>query len=295
MFCITFFMKYVLCRKSFNAILFMTTERKAAGGMEHNSDSYIPRETLKQFSDLLFTNRELGIEHNPYDQEIREMTAIEQGDLKALQQSLHEKYAGQIGRLAKDELRQAKNLAIVNITLAARAAIRGGIMPEISFSLSDTLIQKTEECTDAQSVRQLMDAMKYQYAVMVHDFKNAREKKHGTGENHHVEKCKNYIFTHLHGKLTLAQIASALSLNAGYLSNLFRRCEGITVTAFIRQEKLNLSRNLLMYSDYSYSEIASYLGFASQSHLGKQFKNAVGMTLREYREAYGVRAFRQEN
>lgn len=263
--------------------------------MDHNLNSYIPRETLKQFSDLLFTNRELGIEHNPYDQEIREMAAIEQGDLEALYQSLHEKYAGQIGRLAKDELRHAKNLAIVNITLAARAAIRGGIMPEISFSLSDTLIQKTEECTDAQSVRQLMDAMKYQYAVMVRDFKNARERKYGAGENYHVKKCKNYIFSHLHGKLTLAQIASVLSLNAGYLSNLFHRCEGITVTEFIRQEKLNLSQNLLIYSDYSYSEIASYLGFASQSHLGKQFKSALGMTLREYREAYGVRSFYQEN
>lgn len=261
--------------------------------MDHNLTSYIPEETLKQFSDLLFTNRELGIEHNPYDQEIREMTAIEQGDLSALSQSLKEEYTGKIGRLAKDELRNAKNLAIVNITLASRAAIRGGIMPEISFSLSDTLIQKTEECADLQSVRQFMDAMKYQYAFMVHEFKNAREKKHAVEGNYHVEKCKNYIFTHLHGKLTLQQIASVLSLNAGYLSNLFRRCEGITVTAFIRQEKVKLVQNLLIYSDYSYSEIASYLGFASQSHLGKQFKSAVGMTLREYREAYGVRDFHQ--
>lgn len=32
---------------------------------------------MKKFSDLLFTNRELGIAHNPYDQELREMTSIE--------------------------------------------------------------------------------------------------------------------------------------------------------------------------------------------------------------------------
>lgn len=261
--------------------------------MSDITDSYIPRETLKQFSDLIFANQEQGIEHNPYDQEIREMTAIEQGDLHALYQSLHEEYTGQIGRLAKDELRNAKNLAIVNITLASRAAIRGGIMPEISFSLSDTLIQETEECTDAESVRQLMNDLKYQYAVMVRKLKKSREGTQIIPGNFHVERCKNYIFTHLHGKLTLSQIASALSLNAGYLSELFHRCEGIPITVFIRREKLNLVQNLLMYSDYSYSEIASYLGFCSQSHLGKLFKNTLGMTLREYREAYGMRAFRQ--
>lgn len=263
--------------------------------MRNITDPYIPRETVKQFSDLVFANQEQGIEHNPYDQEIREMTAIEQGDLQALYQSLHEDYPGQIGRLAKDELRDAKNLAIVNITLASRAAIRGGIMPEISFSLSDALIQKAEECTDETAVRQLMNNLKYQYAAMVRELKKTRDGTHAVTQNFHVEKCKNYIFTHLHGKLTLAQIASALSLNAGYLSSLFHRCEGISVTAFIRREKLNLVQNLLLYSNYSYSEIASYLGFSSQSHLGKLFKNALGMTLREYREAYGMRNFGHEN
>lgn len=48
-------------------------------------------------------------------------------------------------------------------------------------------------------------------------------------------------------------------------------------------------QKLLIYSDYSYSEIASYLGYASQSHLGKQFKDMTGMTLRQYRELYGVK------
>lgn len=102
-----------------------------------------------------------------------------------------------------------------------------------------------------------------------------------------VKKCKDYIFTHLHGKLTLTRIADALSLNASYLSSLFHRSEGISITEFIRNEKINLAQNLLMYSDYSYSEIAAYLGFASQSHLGTQFRKTVGMTLREYREIYG--------
>lgn len=44
---------------------------------------------------------------------------------------------------------------------------------------------------------------------------------------------------------------------------------------------------LLAYSPYSYIEIATYLGFSSQSHLGKVFKKYTGMTLRQYRGKYG--------
>lgn len=260
--------------------------------MEKHVRPAISEDILKQFSDLLFTNREQGISHNPYDQELREMTSIEQGDLTALSQSLGEDYSGKIGRLAKDELRNAKNLAIVNITLSCRAAIRGGVMPEISFSLSDTLIQKVEECSDIRAVNELMIALKYQYAHMVFEIKNSREGKPIREDSYHIKKCKDYIVTHLHGKLSLSQIANALSLNASYLSDLFHRCEGISITEYIRTHKINLVQNLLMYSDYSYSEIASYLGYASQSHLGKQFKDMTGMTLRQYRELYGAENFR---
>ena len=162
-------------------------------------------------------------------------------------------------------------------------------MPEISFSLSDALIQSVEECTDIETVYQLMTALKYQYARMVSEIKNSRNGKTARDENYHIKRCKDYIFTHLHGKLTLTQIAYALSLNASYLSDIFHHCEGVSITEFIRNEKINLAQNLLIYSDYSYSEIAAYLGFASQSHLGSQFKKTVGMTLREYREIYGVK------
>lgn len=42
-----------------------------------------------------------------------------------------------------------------------------------------------------------------------------------------------------------------------------------------------------MHSPYSYIEIATYLGFSSQGHLGKVFKKYTGMTMRQYLEKYG--------
>ena len=51
-----------------------------------------------------------------------------------LRQSLREDYTGKIGTLAKDEVRHMRNRGIVVVTLASRAAIRGGLLPEIAFS-----------------------------------------------------------------------------------------------------------------------------------------------------------------
>ena len=48
---------------------------------------------------------------------------------------------------------------------------------------------------------------------------------------------------------------------------------------------------MLMYSAYSYIQIASYLGFASQSHFGQAFKKLTGMTPKTYREAYAREDF----
>ncbi len=120
--------------------------------------------------------------------------------------------------------------------------------------------------------------------------RNIREQKAGTFEksgNPYVSQCRNYVYTHLNDKLRVRDIADRLGIHANYLSALFLACEKIPLSEFIRREKINFARNLLIYSDFSFSEIASSLGFSSQSHLGKQFKEATQMTLKQYRQRYG--------
>lgn len=126
---------------------------------------------------------------------------------------------------------------------------------------------------------------------MVNDL---REQKAGTidkDKNPHINRCKDYIYFHLHNKIYVQDVARELNLNANYLSELFHQCEKISLTDFILREKMNLVKNLLVYSRYTCSEIAAYLGFSSQSHMGKQFKQCSGMTPYQYRKVYGVKEF----
>lgn len=175
--------------------------------------------------------------------------------------------------------------------MASRAAIRGGLLSEVAFSLSDSYIQKIEALNDIPSIYHLFHSAEFEYAQMVQDVRKQKAGLLDKGINYHINRCKDYVFSHLHERIYVQDIAGELGLNANYLSELFSRCENVTLTDFILLEKIKLVKNLLIYSHYSYSEIAAYIGFSSQSHLGKQFKKTTGMTLREYRETYGVKEF----
>lgn len=250
------------------------------------------REVQKEFSELVFEQQETGTKHNPYDQEVREMSSVRSGDVQRLKKSWAEDYVGNLGVLAKDRLRSFKNLAIVLVTLVSRAAIEGGILPEDAFSLSDSYIRKIEELQSPDLVTQVGRQAEYQYTCMVHAVKERKKNHaHRKTSDPRVEQCKAYIYTHLHEKISIAQIAEKLQMHPNSLSALFKSCEGVPMRDFILDKKVDLAKNLLMYSPYSFSEIAAYLGFSSQSHLGTQFKKRTGVTLRQYRAQYRVQEF----
>ena len=273
-------------------LLYHLREEKPEGEtdiiQENCLESAMTQNIRKAYTEMTFERNETDQPHNPYDQEFREQKSIENGNIAELRESLAEDYIGSIGTLAKDPLRQAKNHAIVLITLASRSAIRGGLSHEIAFSFSDSYIQKIEECHNPMSAMQLARDAEFHYTAMVHELKEQQKGKPVKEKNPHIRRCKNYIYSHLHDKLTVQSLATALDINANYLSELFRKYEGITLSRYILHEKIERAKNLLTYSDYSYIEIATYLGFSSQSHLGAQFKKITGSTLRQYRSRYGT-------
>lgn len=236
----------------------------------------------KRISEELFDRQERAVAHNPYSQEVRKMDSIRKGDCQMLERSLSETYAGEVGKLAKNELRQAKNLAICVITLASRAAIEGGILPELAFTMVDGCIQKIEDMESEIEIGALMRKSEYDFACQVWETKQKGK------VNPLVERAKNYIFKNMHVKINVKNMAEELGIHADYLSDLFHRTEGITLQRYIMENRVHLSENLLRYSDYSAKEIGYYFAFQSQSHFGKVFKEVTGMTPGDYRKRFAV-------
>ncbi len=248
-------------------------------------------EVHKYYSDLVFLNRERGVKHNLYSQELRMLSSIEMGDLALLKSTFTDDTPEQMGTLAPSFDRNYKNICISVITLISRAAIRGGVNPELAFSLCDSYIMKIEALKILDELKPLVEGAKIRFATMVQDIKGAPQKDTPARRHPILEQSKDYIFSHLHEKITMQELAGELNISPNYLSELFRKYEGISFTDFVIREKIALVKNMLIYSPYSYIEISSYLGFSSQSHLGKQFKAITGMTLKQFRDTYSTTEF----
>ncbi len=98
-----------------------------------------------------------------------------------------------------------------------------------------------------------------------------------------ILKCEDFIRSHLHRKITLTDAAEHLGFAPAYLSAKFKKYTGSTFAAFYRRCRLEGSANMLRYSEYSYSDIADYFCFSSQSRFIEQFKEQYGCTPAVYR------------
>jgi len=236
----------------------------------------------KQLSRDLFDALEEQKHHNPYNQELRELKSIENGDRESLLKSMSETYKGELGVVARDPLRNAKDIAVGNLALASRAAIRGGLTVEMSFSMTDSLTRQLEELTSIEEVEAFKREAKLIFCDAVHN-----EKEKSRAINPLVEQVKEYVFRNLHSPMQVAELAEIFKVNPDYLSHIFKQQEGISLKKYILNEKIKRSCNMLIYSNYKVQEVGLYLGFNSQSHYSKVFSSFMGMTPSEYRRTYG--------
>lgn len=217
--------------------------------------------------------------HNPYQHEQKKLGSIRAGNLKLLEECQNEVWPGEIGQLADNPLRQEKNLSIVVISIACRAAIDGGVAPQKAFSMSDVFISNIERMTQVLPIQAAVVEYEREFARAV------EQVKHDSGHNRYVERAKEYVAEHIDESIRVVQIGEALGINENYLTGLFHKYEGITLQHYIRKEKVRQAKELLLYSSYSCSEIAALLCFSTQSHFSSAFKREVGMTPAKYRES----------
>ena len=178
-----------------------------------------------------------------------------------------------------DGLRQAKNIFIVSTALFSRAAIRGGMDVAEAIKLSDSYIMKCEQLTNPQAISNLQFHMVLDYIEKVEKIRYHRNKSEFVGE------VANYVHHHISEPIKTEDIADALFISRSRLSTKFKEESGITLTDYIRNMKISEAKHLLKHSDKSLLLISTYLGFSSQSHFCRVFKEVTGMSPKEYKES----------
>ncbi|MFT4107527.1 MAG: response regulator [Lacrimispora sp.] len=97
-----------------------------------------------------------------------------------------------------------------------------------------------------------------------------------------VDMSRAYINDHYTEKLTLTDVAEALNISSGHLSNTFKKLTGITLSDYIAQVKIEHAKELIDTHQYLMYEISDRLGFDNPYYFSKVFKKVTGISPREY-------------
>ncbi|MBR2699030.1 MAG: helix-turn-helix domain-containing protein [Clostridia bacterium] len=231
--------------------------------------------------ETLFARREEAEQHVPVDFETAICSAVETGNRAMLERRLFTPHHGRVGRMSPDGLRQQKYAFICLATLVSRAAIRGGMLPETAFSLSDLYCQRMDLLAGVPAIQNLVITMLTDYCARV------REIRQQPSTSPVVKNCLSYISVHLHEPITLERLSRHVGLCARSLSMKFKAEVGMGIPEYIHQEKLREAEYLLLHTDYSLSEITIYLNYPNQSYFTQIFKKYRNSTPLQFREARG--------
>ncbi|MDE7294702.1 MAG: AraC family transcriptional regulator [Oscillospiraceae bacterium] len=181
--------------------------------------------------------------------------------------------------LSDDPVRNALFHLIIEASAVAEACMDSGMGHDEAYTLADIYISKADKCGTYEGQLELLGQMQLDFAERM------REIRKESVISLHVRKCIDYIYENLKENLTVNSLAEYCGLHPSYLSKLFYSETGIHMKQFVLEAKIDTAENLLKYTNLSYIDISSALGFSSQSSFICAFKKVTGTTPKKYRES----------
>lgn len=96
-------------------------------------------------------------------------------------------------------------------------------------------------------------------------------------------RARDYLHAHLDQDVGLDELAGAAGIDRFRLSRAFKASFGLAPHAYLVQLRLSVARKLLRQG-LAPAKVAMELGFSDQSHLGRWFRRAYGMSPAAYRK-----------
>lgn len=152
-------------------------------------------------------------------------------------------------------------------------------------SLSPADVYEQEEWKNGIQAMKSLGAMKTWSAQFLG---RAAEYMGGQGKevSNAIVKVQQFIDAHLHLDLSRETIAEQVYLNPAYLSRLFRKETGKSLTDYMVEQRMSKAKVELARTNVKISDIAVSVGYSNFSHFSKLFKKMTGMTPQEYRRRY---------
>ncbi|MGN0204798.1 MAG: helix-turn-helix transcriptional regulator [Coprococcus sp.] len=177
-----------------------------------------------------------------------------------------------------DELRNYQNYSITMNTLLRKAAEHARVHPLHIDCLSNQNIRRIEELTDIHQCLDFQHQMVRDYCSLI---------RHHNLKDYSIltQKIITCVNSDLQADLTLKSLAEQLSVNASYLSTLFKKETGMPLTEYVNGCRIEHAQKLLLVTDLPIKEIAHQCGMADVYYFNRLFKRLTGTTPKKYRKA----------
>ena len=175
-----------------------------------------------------------------------------------------------------DSLRDRKNYLIILKTLLRKAAEYGGVHPMHIHRLSSHYASQIENIRTIKDSLSLQEEMIRSFCQLV--------KRHSLNRySYYVGRAIILVQHDLTADLRLKTIAEKLNVNSSYLSSLFHKEYGCTLTEFINKQRIDRGIQLLQQTAKPVQEIAAECGIQDVNYFIKLFKKQTGFTPSRYR------------
>ena len=221
--------------------------------------------------------------HRPLEEEYFFYRAVSSGDMDVVQKNCMKNNflnPNGVGILSTSPLTNIRYHFIVTGAMITRFCVEAGMELEQAYQLSDFYILKMDTCNSIDAINKLHKTMAIDFTEKMLFLKKS------SVISKSITLCIDYIYSHINSRITIEELAEYVSLSTSYLSRLFKKELGVSVSEYIVKRKIEKAQNLLRYSDNSIIDIANYLSFSSQSHFIQVFKNTVGLTPKKYRDYF---------
>ena len=248
-----------------------------------SDDFHFPTALPKDFVPLLDVESpddallSIQILEQRYEVESQLMQAVTAGQTHKAELALSHLTSRQHEARTENPVKDMKNYAIILNTILRKAAELANIHPIQIHTISSQYARKIELITSQSSFTALSKEMVRKYCLLVQNHSLKTYSKP-------VRRVITKIDYDLTADLSLKSLARLLNINPSYLSTLFKKETGLTLTEYVNRKRTDHAILLLNTTDMQIQTIALYCGIPDVNYFTKTFKKIVGKTPTEYRQ-----------
>lgn len=238
-------------------------------------EEYLRKHTFIVHDDPLLS---MSMLEKRYHNEDELLEAVTQGNSAKALSIVSKMSTARFASRSNNKFRDLKNMALALNTLLRRTAYISGVHPFYIDSISANYARFIENASSPDDLDNVVPYLIQTYCDLI--------KKRSTAlYSEPVRQILVTIDASLDDDLSLKRFANELFLNTSYLSSLFKKETGMTLTDYVNQHRIDYAKRLLKSTTLSIQTVAATVGISDIHYFTRLFRRIAGCSPREFRKS----------